>query len=66
MGINELNPETKKTDMHVFEQLFYLDTVDSDIELNEVTHSRYDLNFDLDIYKLIGKALNNNHQVIQF
>ena len=65
VGIQELNLETNKTEMHVFEQWCYLDTVDSDNELTEVTQSRYNLNFDLDIYKLIGKALNNNHQVIE-
>lgn len=66
VGIKELNPETEKTEIHLFEQWCYLDTVDSEVEMTEVNQFRYDLNFDLDIYKLIGKALNNNHQVIQF
>ena len=66
VGIKELNNETKKTELHIFEQWCYLETIDSDADLAEAMHSNYQLLFDLDIYRLIGKALNNSRHIIQF
>ncbi len=46
--------------MHIFEHWCYLDTIDADADLAESITTRYDLLFDLDIYKLITKAFNKN------
>ncbi|MBC7565663.1 MAG: GIY-YIG nuclease family protein [Pedobacter sp.] len=66
VGIKELNIETNKTELHVFEQWCYLETIDSDADLAETIQTKYRLQFDLDIYRLIGKAFSNNHNIIQF
>jgi DNA polymerase III subunit epsilon len=66
VGIPELNPETNKTEMHVFDQWCYLDTVDSENDLSESISTRYDLSFDLDLYRMIMKALNNGNKVVEF
>jgi DNA polymerase III subunit epsilon len=63
VGIKELNPETNKSEMHIFEHWCYLDTVDADSDLAESITTRYDLMFDLDIYKLIVKAFKNNNVI---
>ncbi len=60
VGIKELNPETNKTDMHLFEHWCYLETVSEDSNLEESINTKYELLFDLDIYKLIVKAFKNN------
>ena len=65
VGIKELNYDTKKTDMHLFEHWCYLETVSEDIDLAEPIQTKYDLLFDLDIYKLIVKAFKNN-TILQF
>ena len=66
VGIKELNLETNKSELHVFDQWCYLETIDSDADLAETIHSKYRLQFDLDIYRLIGKALSNSRHIIQF
>lgn len=66
VGIKELNLETNKTELHVFEQWCYLETIDSDADLVETIQTKYSLQFDLDIYRLIGKALSNSRHIIQF
>ena len=66
VGIKEFNRETNKTDIHLFEHWCYLDTVAADADLQESINTRYDLLFDLDIYRLIGKALSNSRHIIQF
>ena len=66
IGIKELNLETNKSELHVFEQWCYLETIDSDADLAEAVHTEYRLQFDLDIYRLIGKALSNSRHIIQF
>ena len=65
VGIKELNLETKKTELHVFEQWCYLETVDSAAGLAESAHTRYSLKFDLDVYKLIDKALLHSKSIIK-
>lgn len=60
VGIKELNHETNKAEMHIFEHWCYLGTVNEDIDLAESIQTKYDLSFDLDIYKLIIKAFRNN------
>lgn len=60
VAIKEQNHETNKTDMHIFEHWCYLDTVSEEVDLAESVQTKYDLLFDLDIYKLIVKAFSNN------
>ena len=66
VGIRELNLETNKTELHLFEQWCYLETVDSEADLTEAVHCKYSLQFDLDIYRLICKSLRNSRNLIQF
>ena len=54
-----------KTEVHIFEQWCYLETVNDDLDLEESIKTKYELKFDLDIYKLISKSLLKN-DVIQF
>ena len=63
VGIKELNPETNKTEMHIFEHWCYLDTINVEEDLVESINTRYDLLFDLDIYKLITKAFKINNVI---
>lgn len=65
VGIKELNPDTKKTEVHIFEHWCYLETVNDDLDLDDSINTKYDLKFDLDIYKLISKSLLKN-DVIKF
>ena len=60
VGIREINLETNKTEMHIFEHWCYLDTISNEVGLAESINTRYDFLFDLDIYKLITKAFKNN------
>ena len=64
MGIKEVNSDTKKTEVHLFEHWCYLETVNDDLDLEEFINIKYELKFDLDIYKLISKSLFKN-DVIQ-
>ena len=64
VGIRELNLESNKTDMHLFEHWCFLETVSEDSDLVESINTKYDLLFDLDIYKLIVKAFSK-YTVIQ-
>ena len=66
VGIKEFNPDTKNIEVHIFEQWCYLDTVDSDMDLSETINSRYNLQFDLDIYRLIGKAIDSASNILLF
>jgi DNA polymerase III subunit epsilon len=63
VGIKELNPETNQTEMHIFEHWCYLDTIGAEVDLVETINTRYDLLFDLDIYKLIVQAFKNNNVI---
>ena len=64
VGIKELNPDTKKTEIHIFEHWCYLETVNDDLDLEDSINTKYELKFDLDIYKLLSKSLLKN-DVIQ-
>ena len=66
IGIKELNMETQKTDVHIFEHWCHLDTVSSDFDMEEVLQTRYELEFDLDIYKLTLKAIENQQNILDF
>lgn len=65
VGIKEINPDSLKTETHMFEHWCYLETVTDDVGLEQSINAKYELSFDLDIYKLINKSLHN-HDVIQF
>lgn len=52
--------------MHLFEHWCYLDTVDSDEDLTDTVNTTYTLKFDLDIYTLVGKALNKSRNIVEF
>ncbi len=64
VGINELNKNTNRTEMHIFEHWCYLETVSDEADLVKIINTKYDFKFDLDIYKLIVKAFAIN-QVIE-
>ena len=53
-----------KTEVHIFEHWCYLETVNDEVDLEESNNTKYELKFDLDIYKLISKSLLKN-EVIQ-
>ena len=63
VGIKELNPNTNKTEMHIFEHWCYLVTLDDELNLPECVNTRYDLHFDLDMYKLIKKTLSTSEVI---
>ena len=52
--------------MHLFEHWCYLDTVDSDEDLTDTVNTTYTLKFDLDMYRLLGKALNKARNIVDF
>ena len=56
-GIKELNRETNKTQLHIFEHWCYLKTLSYVGDLEDVSNTRYDLGFDIGVYNLIEKAL---------
>ena len=66
IGIQELNLETGKTDVHIFEHWCHLATVTNDADMLEAAQTRFAMKFDLDIYKLIIKALVNAKNIIHF
>lgn len=66
VGIKELNPSTGKTEIHLFEHWCHLDTVINDSDLNEAMQAKYELEFDLDAYRLISKALERSDHVMEF
>ena len=57
VGIKELNRETNKTQLHIFEHWCYLETLSDAGDLEDVSNTRYDLGFDIGVYNLIEKAL---------
>lgn len=66
IGIREVDEITGKTQIQVFEQWCYLTTVEDDIQMDEAIQSRFEMNFDLDTYKLLIKALKKPIEIIQF
>lgn len=66
VGIKELNIDSNKTEIHVFDQWCYLDTVNSENDLAETINTRYNLTFDLDLYRMIIKAFNSGNKVVEF
>ena len=57
VGLREHNPQTGRTDIHIFDQWCHLATVHDEAELAEALSSRRPLAFDLDTYRLLLKHL---------
>lgn len=67
IAIKEHNLENQKTELHVFDQWRHLDTLRSEIELDEFSESKQLLAFDLDTYHLLSKQLTKGHfNIINF
>jgi DNA polymerase III subunit epsilon len=65
IGIREIDKHTGKTQIQVFEQWCHLATVEDDIQMDEAKQSRFEYNFDLDIYNLLTKALKKTVEIIK-
>ena len=69
MGIREHNPQTGRTDIHVFDQWCHVATAHDDEGLQEAVSARQPLAFDLDTYRLLVKRLTGaglrSREVIQ-
>lgn len=57
VAIREYREQTGRTDFHVFEHWCHIATVGDPAELDEISHSRQALAFDLDTYRLLQKRL---------
>ncbi len=67
IAIKEYDPETQKTELHVFDQWRHLDTLKSEDEFYAFDQPRHSLAFDLDTYHLLSKHLAKGHlNVIDF
>ena len=66
VGIRELNPDSGKTEIHLFEHWCHLDTAESEQELQDALNTKYELAFDLDAFRLIARALETNQAIIQY
>ena len=58
IGIREHHAASGRTDLHVFDQWCHVATVRDEAELAEASHSRVQLAFDLDTYRLLVKRLS--------
>ena len=66
IGIKESNSENDKTQIHVFHHWTYLGSAENEQELLEISQAPVRLQFDLDTYKLLIKALSGEKtQLIQ-
>jgi DNA polymerase-3 subunit epsilon len=67
VGVREHNPQTDRTDLHVFDQWCHLATLHDEGELADVLASRREPAFDLDTYRLLLKHLQPaGRPLIQF
>ncbi len=57
VGLREHNPQTERTDIHVFDYWCHLATVHDEADLSQVLESRNALAFDLDTYRVLVKRL---------
>ncbi len=57
IGLREHNPQTGRTDLHLFDQWCHLATVHDEAELEQALTSSGTLAFDLDTYRLLVKRL---------
>lgn len=64
IGIKEHDPETSKTELHVFDQWCHIATVDNESLLAEAVQSKCAFSFDLDTYKLLLKELSKRNTAV--
>ncbi len=64
IGIKEHDPETSKTELHVFDQWCHIATVDDETQLEDAVESKYRFSFDLDTYKLLLKELSKRNTTV--
>ena len=64
IGIKEHDPETSKTELHVFDQWCHIATVDDETQLEDAVESKYTFSFDLDTYKLLLKELSKRNTTV--
>jgi DNA polymerase-3 subunit epsilon len=57
VAIREYQEHTGRTDFHVFDHWCHIATVNDPAELDEISHTRQVLAFDLDTYRLLQKRL---------
>jgi DNA polymerase-3 subunit epsilon len=62
--IREMDENTGRAQLHVFESWCYLGTAQDEEELLEIAEARISLSFDPDIYNLLQKRLNKETAVI--
>lgn len=61
IGLREHNPQTGRTDIHIFDQWCHLATVHDELELEDALGANKTLSFDLDTYRLLLKQLQGTH-----
>lgn len=61
IGLREHNPQTGRTDIHIFDQWCHLATVHDELELEDALGANKTLSFDLDTYRLLLKQLQGAH-----
>ncbi|SEL61465.1 exonuclease domain-containing protein [Nitrosovibrio tenuis] len=67
IGIRELNEDTDRSELHIFENWCHIGTVEDEAELDEILRTRtFDrsFSFDLDIYNLLQRSLNKYSEII--
>jgi DNA polymerase-3 subunit epsilon len=72
IGIRELNEDTDRSELHIFENWCHIATVKDEGELEEILHvhtsanssTSSSLTFDLDIYNLLQKSLNKYSEIV--
>jgi DNA polymerase-3 subunit epsilon len=72
IGVRELNEDTDRSELHIFENWCHIATVKDEGELEEILHvhtsanssTSSSLTFDLDIYNLLQKSLNKYSEIV--
>ena len=70
IGIRELNENTDRSELHIFENWCHLDTVKDEGDLDEILRARTSdisgtsFTFDLDIYNLLQRSLHKYSEII--
>jgi len=62
--IREFNEDTDRSQLHIFENWYYLGTAQDEEGLEEIMQSSTPASFDPDIYNLLQKSLNETAEVI--
>lgn len=65
IGVREFDPISGRSAIHVFQHWCQIGTVDNEHDLAELQHTRQDVMFDLDTYKLLLKVLHKpGHELV--